>query len=445
MKRIVCLIASAFLAVPALAALDDSSIRVTTLPNGLVVVLAPDPEAAAADVTVWYRAGTRYEGASNAGLGYLFGRLMFSGSSAAPGGEHRRVLESLGATVNSITNPDYTAFYQTMPPVSIDRALELEAARMSRLSITAAALEAARRSANDEREARLALSPVASGLQQLYGVAFEGHPYARPVIGSATELGRLKVADAEDYHRSRFSPDQAVLTVVGRFDPTTTMEQVRERFGRIARRPGATAATAAPAPQQKERRSMMRAPVDNRILLVGWRGPGAADPDSPAMDALAQVLTGGLSSRVHVLAASRMEFNGVEGGYDRSRDASLVFGVAGVAAAADSDDAEKALTESIEALAREPVSEEELEKARRQIEAHTLFSWQTARGRAESVGAAQLLEGDGQAAFRRLERIRSLAPADLQRVAARVLRPESRSVVWIQPQPRRSSRGGGAR
>jgi zinc protease len=433
MKRFACTILAACLAGPALAGPLDDTVRSTTLKNGLLVLLAPDSTAAAADVAIFYRAGSRDERPVGSGLAYLFGRLMFGGSKGFPAGEHRRLLEREGATLNSMTNPDYTCFYQTLPPAAIDDALRLEADRMATLILDASRFESARRAAQEEREMRMGMSPIVGALQRLYAVAYEGHPYAQPVIGAPSKLEKLTLADAEKHYRSRFSPDRAVLTVVGRFDPAEVMKSVRKHFEPVARRTAPATPAPAFAPQKAERRGTLPAPVPQSLVMVGWRGPSATDTASPAMDVLAHAITGGVSSKLHVIDARRPDLTGIEGDYERSRDASLLFCVAAVAEGADTSAAEAALIDAVEELARQPLSDEDLDRARRQIEAQALFSAQSARGHADQLGAAQLVEGDYHAAGSRLDRVRQVTAAQVQEVAARALRPEARSVVWIHP------------
>ena len=407
--------------------------RVSTLANGLTVVLAPDSGARSVDVAMWFRAGTRYEATGASGLTSLFGSLYFAGSKGHPAGDHRRLIEARGGAVSSVTNPDYTCFYETVPPAALDLALELEADRLQSLVLTEPWFRATRDAAAEEQRRRLEGSPLALGVQRLYATAFQGHPYARPAIGLLGELGRVTFADAEGYWRARFAPQNALLTVVGRFDPEPTLATIRRAFEKAARRPAPAPSAASFTPQSAERRDRAFAPTENSVLLVGWRGPGSADPDSPAMDAVAEMVTGGVASRLKAIQARRTDLIQVQGEFDRSRDASLLFGMAAVMVAADTTKAEEALIATVEALGKEPVAEEELEHAKRQLEARALFSWQTPRGRAEDIGSAQILDGDARRADDRLERIRRLTAADVQRVAARWLKAENRSVVWVLP------------
>jgi zinc protease len=130
---------------------------------------------------------------------------------------------------------------------------------------------------------------------------------------------------------------------------------------------------------------------------------------------------------------SDRDFLFAQGGYDGHQSAGLFYALGVLRPGADSAAAERGLAARVEKLAAEPVTAEELERARRQAEGGILFAWQGVHGRTLALGLAQIVDGDYRGAWTRLERVRALAAADLQRAAARVLKPENRGVVWLVP------------
>jgi len=420
-----------------------AEVQTVTLGNGLVVLLAPDPRATALDVAVWYRAGARYEKPGTTGITYLFGRLMFRGSKEFPSGAHRNLIEAQGGSANSIANPDFMCFYETLPREGLELALRLEADRMSALEITQAKLDTELRAVRGERQ-RIQGNPLGRGLEELYARAFAGHPYGYPVLGTEQDLDRITLPDVEAYYRERFSPQNAVLTVVGAFDAASAQSLVRRYFERVPKHSGNRFQPTALAAQSEERHGWVPLNAPGSLLLVGWRGPAARDPDSPTLDLISHLLTAGPSSRLsRVLVRSGQPFVGTQGRLDYNREASMLLCMAGVRAGSDSVEAEGTLVAEVEKLVREPVGEDELEPAKRRVEASLLFQSQTARDRAGALGLAQLLQDDFKPASDRIERIRRVTPADLQRVAAKVLRPEARTVVWVGSPSAPAGGGGG--
>ena len=434
------LIAGATSAAAALPAVETS-----TLKNGLRVVLAPDPDARAADVALWFDTGSRVEPAGRSGVTHLFERLLFRAADSQAG-DYRRRIQAEGGTANTYTTPDFTSIYATVPEPAIDVALQLDAERLAGLRITAADLEAERSFVVRERRVFLETNPLGRAIERLYALAFPGHGYGRPVIGTEEDLGRITLADAQAYARDRYAPGNAVLTVVGRFDPRTTLAAIRNRFESLPRRGTPPAAAAAlPAPG---RRASDRAELPAPMVLIGWRAPAASDPGTASLELLARVLSSGSQGRISRDLSSNPVFAQARGGFDPREDGSLFYALALVRTRADSAVAEQNLAHAVEMLATDPVSADELDRVKREWELDWLTEQQTARGRARALGTALFVDHDAQTQARRRDVVRNLTTADLQAVASRVLRSDSRSVVWMMPVTDARSRSrtrGGAR
>ncbi len=419
--------------VPAVAPAAD--VRLVTLKNGMRLLLAPDSAAGALDVAVWYRAGTAHERAGLSGISHLFERLMFAGSEHFGPQEHNRLVQAEGGLANAYTTPDYACYYQTIPSGALELVLKLEADRIASLKLTAAALEAEKRVVREEQRWRAGAPPIGNALDGLGRLAWPSHPYGWPILGLDEDLARISLADCQAYYLGHYAPNNATVTIVGRFDPDQALRAAKRWLEPLKRRRVANDAALAEPAQKTGRRAFERRDVPFGALLAGWKTPGRADPDSPALGLLSRILTGGPASRLQrALTAEPLRCVHVQGALDGRRESGLLYAMAVLRPGADSAGVERVLVEEVEKLAREPVGEEELERVRRQEEIGTLLAWQTARGRAEALGSAQLVEGDWRAAARRLERMRQLTPADLQRAAARVLVSAGSNVLWVAPE-----------
>jgi zinc protease len=420
---------------------DLSRAQLVTLANGLRVLLVPDSLATAVEVGAWFDAGVGNEKPGLSGITRLLERLMSRGADSE---DRNRRIAATGGVAGSFTLPDAACFYETLPASELELGFRNEAERMKSLTVSPAALESERARMRAEQRARGEGGPGSRGLQRLYAALYPGHPYRLPPSGTDADLARITARDCEDDFRARFSPNRALVTVVGRFEAARALELARAWLEPLPRR-----APPAPRPPRaaaaRERRVTQRFDFELRLLFVGWRAPGQGDERSVPLELLGGVLSSGSGSRLAREASGPgRDLLVAQAGYEGRREGGLFYAYGALRPGADSAAVEKDLVARIEKLATEPVSAEELEAAKRQAESTTLFGWQAVHGRTTALGAAQLVDGDFQRAWSRVARLRQMGAADLQRAAAGVLKGENRSVVWLVP-PGGSPRAGGVK
>ena len=419
--------------VPALAlALSSSPAPATdleatrvTLGNGLRVILAPDSLAGTVDATLWYRSGTRHETTAQSGLALLAARITFRNGASDP----IHPLEVEGGSGQLAVTPDFTSLTATVPAEALATALDFLAARLPGNPVSAPELAAERAAIRAER-ARPERTAVTRALARLWGAAWPGHPYARTGAPPAAGADALKPADIEAWKKARFTPANAVLTITGSFDRERALADIRTRFEAKAKG-AAPSAAAAPAPKAGTRANE-RIDSPARLCLVGWRGPGAGDPDAPALELLATCLGGGSQSRLTSALVHDWKLAlTAQAGYSVQREGSLLWTLALVPPGADSAAVERTLLEAAKSVILRAPEAFEVERARRQLEAAVWFGLQSSRQRGQALGEAEVLAGDAAAAARRLDALEKVTPADLKRVAARVMTDAGRATVWM--------------
>lgn len=411
----------------AAAPLDATGV---TLANGLRVVLAPDPSALGVDATLWFPSGTRHERPAQAGLALLAARLGFRNGAEDPLGP----LVAAGGNGSLASTPDYTSFAATVPVEELDAALDFLAARLPGVPVTPAAL-ASERAAIKSDQARATRPPVTRALAKLWASAWPGSPYAK--TGSVPSPGSdaITAADVEAWRRARFAPGSAVLTVAGGFEPESALVAIRARFEKRPRgTPAARAALAAPAASRTSARGVDRFDVPARLCLIGWRGPGAGDPDAPACELLATVLGGGPQAKLGSSLVRDWQLAvTAQAGFSAQRDGSLLWTLAVVPPGVDSVAVERTLLDAATSVTRHAPEAFELERARRQLGSASAFGLQTARQRSQALGEAEMLAGDASVAARRLAALDRITADDLKRVATRIMTESARATVWILP------------
>jgi predicted Zn-dependent peptidase len=288
--------------VPVAQLVQDVDIPFTefTLANGLKVVVHTDRKAPVVAVSVWYHVGSKDEPAGRTGFAHLFEHLMFGGS------EHSdtswfQPMQAIGATdMNGTTNYDRTNYFETVPRAALERTLFLESDRMGHLlpAVTQAKLDIQRGVVQNEKRGD---DNQPGGLLQysIQQTLFpEGHPYHHTVIGSMSDLDKASLAVVQDWFRSHYGPNNAVLVLAGDVTADEAKPLVEKYFGDIPRGPQSTPAAAAvptlPAPVVRT----FHDEVATTTVYRMWAVPGLTDKDAPALDMAASVLGGLASSRL---------------------------------------------------------------------------------------------------------------------------------------------------
>lgn len=430
MSRFTCV------AVLALHALVALTVRVSqaspfdatrvTLRNGLRVVLAPDSQATAVDVALWFPAGSRHEKPSQQGLSLLAARLAFrdgSSDALAP-------LTEVGGGGALVSTPDYTSFSATVPEEALDRALEFLADRAPQGGTRPKDFIAEQAALRSDRTS-LNRPPVPTALARLWSVAWPGHPYARTGAWPPLLSERLTVGEVDDWRRSRLGISHAVLTLTGAFDVQRALALVRMRFESQPRspRPSADPLLAARSPA----RSVERMALPVRLCLVGWRAPAMADSDAAVLEVLAAWLGDGPASRLsRVMVRDWKVARQAQAGVVMQQEGSLLWTLAVVAPETDSTSVEATLSDVVSTLIRQGPAADDVEWASRRLQTSAAFALQKMRQRGQSLGESEFLVGD-EAAARRFDALARVTPDDLRRVAARVMTDANRAVLWVLP------------
>ncbi len=211
-----------------------------TLPNGLRIVLAPDPATPIVAVNLWYLVGSRNETPGRTGFAHLFEHMMFQGSRHIPRNAHFRHIEEVGGSANATTWFDRTNYFATVPSHHLDLALWLESDRMGWMepALTPETLENQRQVVMNERRERYDNQPYGDWDERLQALLFPpSHPYRHTVIGSLADIEAATLDEVRDFFATWYLPNNAVLSLAGDFEPEYALERALHWFGEIPRGP----------------------------------------------------------------------------------------------------------------------------------------------------------------------------------------------------------------
>src|SRR5262245_46179470 len=341
----------------------------TTLPNGLTVVLSEDHSTPIIHADLWYHVGSKDERPGRTGFAHLFEHLMFKGSKNVNTEEHSSVIASVGGRSNAFTNDDSTVFWETIPSQYLPLVLWLEADRMATLKVDESNLKSEREVVKEERRLRIDNQPYGRLSEILYDAAFTVHPYKHTTIGSMADLDRTSLADVRDFHSLYYVPGNATLAIVGDFDSAQAMDLVTKYFGRIPKsdRPIPRDYPKEP-PSQHERRITTTENWPLPVVVVAYHITFDGHPDSYPLHLASKILSDGESSRIFksLVYEKRIAVT-ASGGGNIIEDPNLFFAMAVVQRGHTTAEAERALIAEFDKLREGGVSERELQRAKNQF------------------------------------------------------------------------------
>jgi len=213
-------------------------IETFTLKNGLRVTLSPDNTAPIVAVNLWYHVGSANERAGRTGFAHLFEHMLFQGSEHVEANEHFELVQRAGGTLNGSTWLERTNYFETVPSNQLELALWLEADRMGALlpAMTQKKLDTQRDVVKNERRWSVDNQPYGTWWEKLPALAFpDWHPFHHSLIGSMEDLSEASLEDVEQFFRTYYTPDNAVLSIAGDFESTDARALVEKHFGDIPR------------------------------------------------------------------------------------------------------------------------------------------------------------------------------------------------------------------
>jgi predicted Zn-dependent peptidase len=287
------------------------------LPNGLNVIYHVDHSAPVAAVLLWYNVGSKMEQPGRTGFAHLFEHMMFQGSKNVAKGQHFALLEAAGgrggADINGTTNWDRTNYFEQVPSNQVELALWLEADRMGTLleAMDQAKLDNQREVVKNERRQSMDNQPYGTWLEKMGEALFpEGHPYHHHVIGSMTDLSAASLADVQNFFRTYYAPNNAVLVVAGDIDVPQVKQMVRKYFGSIPRGPRVPPLANMSVPEvigHQQRYVITDAQAPAPRIYVGYRVPPAKDRRAETVTLLGDIIGTGRSSRLYDALVRRQQ------------------------------------------------------------------------------------------------------------------------------------------
>jgi predicted Zn-dependent peptidase len=436
MKKITLLL-SLWLACMAVWAQNRSGddIKSFTLANGMKILVAEDASIPNANMYLFWKVGSRNEYPGITGLSHFFEHMMFNGAKKYGPKMFDQVMEANGGSNNAYTTEDLTVYTNWFPKDALEVIFDLEADRIGHLNFDDQMIESERGVVISERSTGLENSNFRLLYENVKGMAFMEHPYRWSVIGYESDIKNWTKADLQNYFTTYYAPNNCVIVIAGdvKFDQVQTL--AKKYLEPIPAQAPPRAIHTQEPPQNGEKRIMVHKQVSTPNLLIAYHTPEARSDDYYALDVLSALLSDGQSSRLYKrLVDTDQTATSVFTNFGMHFDPNL-FSVYAVASAKDADMAviENAIYEEIQKIAKEGISEKELQKVKNQKLMEFYKSIETINGKANNIGTYEVYLGDYHKLYNAPEAYNKLNIDDIKRVAGKYFSKENRTVGVLRP------------
>ena len=406
------------------------------LSNGLQVILYPDNRIPLVHVSLHYRVGSSYEQRGQSGLAHLFEHMMFEGSENVAKNEHGRLLDAAGGSWNASTSKDRTNYYATVPSNYLELALWLEADRMRSLRITPENFENQRQTVIEEKKQSYDNRPYGRAHLRFDELAYANWAYGHPVIGDVEDLKELTLEQSVAFHRRFYGPGNVVLVVAGDVTEVDALAKIEKYFSPIADGTDGFRPDLAEPAQEREKKELHRDVLAALpAMMLGFHMPEYGSRDHYALAILSLILTQGESSRLYrKMIYDNNWVTSIYSGPNQYKGPQL-FTV--WCQMQDGNPPERIQTElmaELRSLGQRAVSEEELEKARNNINHAFLTRLTRVSQIGEALANYAVFLDDPGAINTELDRFFQIGAQDIQAAADRIFTVENQTAIFVLPQ-----------
>lgn len=406
------------------------------LDNGLRVLLFPDPTKPQITVNITYLVGSRHEAYGETGMAHLLEHLLFQGTPSHP--DIPQELSERGAQPNGTTYYDRTNYYEVFPATgdNLEWALGLEADRMVNSFVSAEDLASEMTVVRNEMESG-ENSPFRILQERVLSTAYLWHNYGKSTIGARSDVENVPIERLQAFYRKYYQPDNAMLVVAGNFDETEALDLIVEKFATIPRPQRAgddmlwPTYTVEPT-QDGERTVTLRRVGETPITMASYHIPAGGHEDFAAISILSFVLGDTPSGRLYKALVETGAATQAGAGALQLNEPGPFLTFASLPSDGDLENAVRVMNETVAGVRQNPVTGEEVDRARASI----LNGINRSFNSSASI-ALQLSEwaarGDWRLFFLHRDRIEGVTAEDVNRVAQSYLKPDNRTVGRFVP------------
>jgi zinc protease len=408
-----------------------------TLPNGLEVYTVEDHKSPTVAVQVWYHVGSKDDPNGRSGFAHLFEHMMFKGNDHLAEDAFEDLTENIGGENNAFTEDDVTVYHEVVPSNYLEPILWAEAERMSQLALNDKNFSSERDVVKEEYRQRVLANPYGEFLLDIDRKSFAVHPYKRPGIGNIEELDASKLPEVQAFHSTFYRPDNATLIVVGDFKQEELDGWIKKYLGAVARPSEKIPRVTAKEPPRKEdkfeKSYSAKAPLP--AIAITYLAPSVRSKDAPALSLAEEILSGGTSSRLYqTLVYEQQVAQSVTCGADLHEDLGLFVFRMILASGKPAEVGKKSLTDQIDKVLKNGVTQAELAKAKNRLLTSKLLERETSNGKANALGEAVVVYGDAARVNTDLAMVQAVTAAQVKEVLNKYISGKKKVVIEYLPE-----------
>jgi zinc protease len=408
-------------------------VKLTTLDNGLIIIVREDHSAPVVSAQAWAMAGSIHEDKwLGAGLSHVLEHMLFKGTTTRPGSRIDQEVQEAGGYMNAYTSFDRTVYHIDVPNTGATTAIDILCDIMQHASLPpeelAKELDVIRREMDMGQD-----DPGRRASRRLFEVAYTKSPYRFTIIGYLDIFNELKPADIREYYTEKYAPNNVFYVVAGDVKNDDVVAQIRKSYANTKARAMSPVVLPVEPKQTAAREIIEEAAIELGHFHFAWHIPELHHADVPVLDVLAVLLGSGRSSRLFQNVREKLGVVHHVDAWTYNPGSSGLFGMSAVADGDKFETACGAMLAEIEQIKMHSITSDELQKASKQFVSATLSSRKTMEGQAQNLGGNWLAANDLNFSERYLAAVKRITIADVQRVARHYLTPENLTLYALLP------------
>ncbi|WP_404798940.1 M16 family metallopeptidase [Acinetobacter thermotolerans] len=412
----------------------------TILNNGLKVIIREDHRAPMVMTQIWYKVGSADESGNMLGVSHVLEHMMFKGTHKVPNDEFTRISRVYGGSVNASTSTNYTSYYQIYPKAYFPMALELEADRMSNLLLRQQDFETEIKVVMEERRQRTDDNPRALASERFKWISYPTSHYRQPVIGHMKTLTSLQLSDVQRWYKTWYTPNNAILIIVGDVESEKALLQVQKYFGDIPSRATPARNDVLEFERIGYRHMEIHSNVQVPNLYMAWNVKSLSSAKNPqdayALAIIRSLLDSGISSRLQDrLVRDRKILTSISVSYDPYNRGDSLFSISALPAPGISlEEAQQAIQAEVNALKTEKASKHEVQRIITRFVSNLIYNQDNIASQAKTMGNLEV----NDLSYRLMDELprhyENVSAEEIQRVATHYFVRDNLSTLYLMPE-----------